>query len=142
MFREQQSLIKSTAAVLKAIAADVRNGLLETVGVESDFSIDDGRCSMRLELPPETDTELIARAVDLENVEAWRDADGAVHVGINPWFSTKDVDQTVLCTIKVIHVLLGLHAVSEAQPKTFGQKILSSIAEVLNAQKNAQRKKN
>jgi len=141
VFREQQFLLKSTYAVLKAIADDVRNGLMETVGVESEFSIDEGRCSMRLEFPTETDTELIARAIDLENIEAWRDLEGKVHIAVNPWYSTKDVDQTILCTIKVIHVLLGLHAVCDVKPQTIGQKILASVMEVMNAQKTAQRKK-
>jgi len=139
--QKQLRLFKTTLEVLRAIADDVRNGLLETVGVESVFVMDNGRCSMRLELPPETDTELIARAIDLENIEAWRDSENRVHIGISPWYSTKDVDQTVLCTIKVIHVLLGIHAADNPQPKTIGQKILSSIAEVLNAQKIAQSKK-
>lgn len=139
--RKQQLLIKSTLAVLEAIAADVRNGLLETVGVDSVFSMDEHRCSMRLALPPETGTELIARAIDLENIEAWVDAENRVHIGISPWYSTKDVDQAVLCTIKVIHVLLGIHAADNATPQTFGQKILSSIADVMNARKTAQSKK-
>lgn len=139
--QKQQALIKSTLAVLEAIASDVRNGLLETVGVESVFSTDDGRCSMRLALPPATDTELIARAIDLENIESWLDAEKRVHIGISPWYSTKDVDQAVLCTIKVIHVLLGIHASDNAPPKSFGQKILASIADVMSAQKTAQSKK-
>lgn len=100
----QQQMMKATLDVLTAIAKDVREGLLETVGVESSLSFADERCSMRLELPEGSDAELVARAIDAENVEAWLDSQGKVHVGINPWYSTKDVDQTVLCTIKVIHV--------------------------------------
>lgn len=134
---KQKHLRQATRDVLTAIAADVRGGLLETVGVESEFSTEDGRCAMVLELPETADAETVARAIDLENVEAWRDADGKVRVGISPWLSTKDVDQTVLCTIKVVHVLLGLHAGVDAQPKTFKQKLLSSIADVLKAQKSA-----
>ncbi len=141
VLQKQQSLLKSTLAVLKAITEDVQNGLLETVGVESEFSMADGKCSVRLDLPPETDVELVSRAIDLENIESWRDSEDRVHIGINPWYSTKDVDQTVLCTIKVIHVLLGLHATCEVKPKTIGQKILSSVMEVMNAQKTAQKKK-
>jgi hypothetical protein len=120
---------------LTAIAKDVRIGLLETVGVESSLSLDGERCSVILELPEGTDTELVARAIDLENVEAWSDNAGKVRIGINPWYSTKDVDQTVLCTIKVIHVLLGIHASDQMQPKTFKQKLLSSIADIMAAQK-------
>ena len=135
---KQKQLRQATLDVLTAIAADVRGGLLETVGVESRFSIDDvGRSAMILELPANADAEQVARAIDLENVEAWRDAGGKVRVGISPWLSTKDVDQTVLCAIKVVHVLLGLHAGVETQPKTFKQKLLMAIAEVMKAQKSA-----
>lgn len=136
---EQKRLWKQTRKVLTAIACDVRQGLLETVGVESFLSITD-KCSMMLELPAGTDAELITRAVDLENVEAWRDADGKVHIGISPWYSTKDVDQTVLSVIKVVHVLLGLHAGDVNQkPPTFSQKLLSSITEIMLIQKKVQR---
>ena len=139
--QNQKKMLGATHDVLTAIAKDVRGGLLETVGVESSFSMDDGRCSVVLELPVGTDTELVARAIDLENVEAWRDDAGKVHVAINPWYSTKDVDQTVLCTIKVIHVLLGIHATDTPQPKTFKQKLLSSVADIMSAQKSAVKRK-
>lgn len=119
---------------------DVREGLLETVGVESEFSFIAGHCSMILNLPSETDTKMIANAIALENADAWCDEKGRVNLGINPEFSVKDVDQTVLCAIKVIHVLLGLHAVCEVKPKSFGQKILASIIEVMKIQKEAARK--
>ena len=133
-------MLRATSEVLDAIARDVRGGLLETVGVESSLSMDDGRCSMILHLPDGTDTKLVARAIDAENVEAWTDAEDKVHIAINPWYSTKDVDQTVLCAIKVIHVLLGIHASDAAQPKSFKQKILSSIAEVMQIQQGTEKK--
>ena len=134
---KQKRLRQATLDVLTAIAADVRGGLLETVAVESRFSMDDGRCAMILELPGNVHAELVARAIDLENVEAWRDAEGKVRVGISPWLSTKDVDQTVLCAIKVVHVLLGLHAGTDAKPKTLKQKMLAAIADVMKAQQSA-----
>jgi hypothetical protein len=134
-------MLKVTEDVLNAIARDVRGGLLETVGVESSLSLDNERSSMRLELPEGSDTELIARAIDAENIEAWRDEQNKVHIAINPWYSTKDVDQAVLCTIKVIHVLLGIHATDTAQPKTFGQKLLASVVEVMQIQKGAEKGK-
>lgn len=134
-------MLKATRDVLNAIAEDVQSGLLETVGVTSAFSIDDSRCSMLLELPAGTDTKLIARAIDAENIESWTDERDKVHIGLNPWFSTKDVDQAVLCTIKVIHVLLGIHATDTEQPKSLKQKLLASVAEVLQIQQNAKRNK-
>ncbi len=138
--QKQKLLMKAMLAVLESIATDVRGGLLETVGVESAFSMDDGRCSMLLELPEGTATELIARAIDAENVEAWRDGQDRVHVALNPWFSTKDVDQTVLCTIKVIHVLLGIHATDAGeQAKTLKQKLFKSISEIMQIQKSSKK---
>jgi len=133
---KQSQLIKATRAAIDAVFADVRQGLRETVGVDCALVIDE-RCSVVLDLPDGTDTEQIARAIDLENIEAWRDDTGRVHVGISPWLSTKDVDQTVLSPVKVIHVLLGIHASDAAQPKTFKDKILSAAAEIINLQKNS-----
>ncbi|MCY7377635.1 MAG: hypothetical protein LH472_16885 [Pyrinomonadaceae bacterium] len=134
----QKHLMKATQAALEAVFADVRGGLMETVGVDCVLSIED-KSSVVLDLPAETDTEQIARAIDLENVEAWRDDNGRVHVGISPWLSTKDVDQTVLCAVKVIHVLLGIHAADNAAPPTFGQKILSTVADIMNIQKKVEK---
>ncbi len=125
--------MKATLATLDAVFADVRGGLLETVGVDCVLSIEE-KCSFVLSLPVKTDTEQIARAIDLENIEAWCDDEKRVHVCLSPWFSTKDVDQTVLSPVKVIHVLLGVHASDAAQPKTFKEKVLSSVAEIMNLQ--------
>ena len=136
---KQKHLIKTTEAAINAVFADVQTGLLETVGVECSLVLDE-RCSIILHLPAGTDTEKIARAIDLENVEAWHDVKGNVHIGISPWLSTKDVDQTVLSAVKVIHVLLGIHAADNAAPQTFGQKILSAVAEVMNVQKKVEKR--
>ena len=130
---KQKQLVKATEAALEAVFADVRTGLRETVGVDCILDVGE-RSSVILDLPDGTDTEQIARAIDLENVEAWRDQEGRVHVGISPWLSTKDVDQIVLSPVKVIHVLLGIHASDSAEMKTFGQKILLSVAEIMNLQ--------
>lgn len=119
------------------MAKDVRAGLIETVGIESDLSLEGEYCSIILNLPPETDTQMIAKAIALENADAWCDAKNRVNLGINPEFSVKDIDQTVLCAIKVIHVLLGIHAVCEIKPKSFGQKILSSIMEIMLTQQKS-----
>lgn len=94
---------------LAAIAADVSVGLSETVGVKAAWC-DGEPASVVIEIPPEADPRFVARAIDLENVEAWCDEAGAVHVGIHPWHSVKDTDQTVLAVTKVLHVRYGLHA--------------------------------
>ncbi len=135
--RDQIKLIKETERVLQSIARDMRLGLLETVGIESVFSTANDRCSIVLQLPDGSDAGQIAAAVDAENIESWLDAQGKVNVAVNPWFSTKDVDQAVLSTIKVIHVLLGVHAADDAPPPTFKQKLFASLAEILETQKKA-----
>ena len=139
VFANQKLLMKTTLATLEAVFDDVREGLLETVGVGCELSIE-GKCSFVLNLPENTDTEQIARAIDLENVEAWRDATGRVHVALSPWLSTKDVDQTVLCPVKVIHVLLGIHATDNAAPPTFKEKIFSAVADIMNIQKKTEKR--
>ena len=132
----QRELVKITQTAVYAVFTDVQVGFRETVGVECSLVFDE-RCSVVLDLPEKTDTEQIARAIDLENIEAWRDESGRVNVGISPWFSTKDVDQTVLSAVKVIHVLLGIHAADSTVPKTFGQKLFRAIADIMNLQNKA-----
>ncbi len=139
----QKKMLAAIREVLTVAAKDVREGLLETVGVESKLSMEDGRCSMVLDLPENADADEIARAIDLENVESWRDENGKVRVALSPWYSTKDVDQTVLSVVKVIHVMLGIHA-SDAdalKPKTLKQKLLSSVMEVMLIYNGAEKNK-
>jgi hypothetical protein len=133
---KQRELIKVTQSAVYAVFMDVQIGLRETVGVECSLVFDE-RCSVVLDLPEKTDTEQIARAIDFENIEAWQDEAGRVNVGIGPWFSTKDVDQTVLSAVKVIHVLLGIHAADSNVPKTFGQRLFRAVAEIMNLQNKA-----
>ncbi|MFN0119481.1 MAG: hypothetical protein ACKV2V_03155 [Blastocatellia bacterium] len=109
----QSQLFQATRQALAAISKDVAEGLAETVGIRCAWAAElkpDEPCSVVLELPEGTDTETIATAIDMENVEAWRDTSGYVHVGIGPWYTTKDIDQVVLSITKVVHVMLGLHA--------------------------------
>jgi hypothetical protein len=143
VLKAQARLREATQATLIAVASDVRAGLLETVGVESRLGAGE-RASVIVELPREADALTLARAVDMENVEAWCDEAGALHVGIGPWYSTKDVDQVVLCVTKVIHVMLGLHASDNVQgePKGIMQKLRASVAEILVIQKQLAEKKN
>ena len=134
----QKQLMKATEAAIDAVFADVRQGLRETVGVDCVLEIDE-RCSVVLDLPDGTDAEKIARAIDMENIEAWRDETERVHVCLGPWFSTKDVDQTVLSAVKVIHVLLGVHAADNAAPPTLKQKIFGAVAEIMSLQKKIEK---
>ena len=133
VLREQRRLANAARLTLRAIERDVRTGLLETVGVGSRLVLD-GRSSIRVELPPGTDAGLIARAVDAENVEAWRDEEGHVRVAIGPWYTTKDVDQVVLTVTKVVHVLLGMHAPAP-QPQGVFKRCLAAALEIAALQK-------
>jgi hypothetical protein len=140
VWRGQRRLRDATRAALAAIAADVRAGLLETVGVGSSL-VEDERASLLIELPPEADAATIAHAIDLENIEAWCDERGRVHVAVSPWYTTKDVDQTVLSVVKVVHVLLGLHATdAQAQPKGLWERMLASVMEIMLLEKHASQK--
>lgn len=105
----QVRLQEATRMALAAVANDVRLGLQETVGIAAQWS-EGERASVVITLPEGTDSHFIARAIDLENVEAWCDDQNQVHAAIGPWYTTKDVDQVVLSITKVVHVLLGLHA--------------------------------
>lgn len=114
----QKKLYEATLYALAAVAADVRQGLLETVGLESEWQTDSKeRASVVIYLPPTADAEYVARAVNLENLEAWLDEKNRFHVAIGPYYMTKDVDQVVLCTIKVVHQYTGLIGIDE---KTHG----------------------
>lgn len=114
----QQHLREATDMALAAVASDVRAGLSETVGVCAEWftgHAPEGRASVVLTLPEGTSARRIALAIDLENVEAWCDEEGCVHVAIGPWYTTKDTDQVVLSVTKVTHVLLGLHAAAHGE---------------------------
>lgn len=141
VIQAQRQMLVATKQTLAAIGIDVQNGLLETVGINSRWELSE-RCSVIIELPPNADPMLIAQAIDLENVEAWCDDLRQVHVAIGPWYSTKDVDQVVLCIIKVVHVLLGLHATSPvpAQPTTVKQRFLHAVRDILLLQKQLPKK--
>lgn len=105
----QKNLHQATLNVLAAIAADVGRGLLETVNLKSEWWTEKSeRASVVVYLPENVDAEYVAKAVNLENLEAWTDAEKRFHVAIAPWLSTKDVDQTVLCVVKVVSRFTGL----------------------------------
>jgi hypothetical protein len=137
----QKRLFTVTREAMRAAAEDARQGLMETVGVNSRL-IEGERCGIAIELPPGTDLEMIARAIDLENIESWLGEDGQVQVAIGPWYSTKDVDQVVLTTTKVIHVMLGLHAVCslpQAETLSLVQRVMRSAVDVLVLLKPSER---
>jgi len=145
VLHEQRRLAARTRKTLSAIVSDVHDGLAETVGVSVTME-ENERTSVVIALPAlkgEVTPEHIARAIDAENVEAWCDERGRVHVAISPWYSTKDVDQVVLSVTKVVHVLLGLHAADATQTTegaVFWRRWLSVAMEIAALQKQQSRR--
>jgi hypothetical protein len=103
----QQRLVEATRYALASVASDVREGLMETTGLESIW-VEGAVASVVVELPSGVDPGFAAKAIDLENLEAWLDDAGKLHVAIGPWYSARDVDQVILCVIKVLHEFTGL----------------------------------
>lgn len=142
LLKEQRRLAAASIRTLKSVAVDVRAGLAETVGVGAELS-EGVRSSVVIELPVLPDgieTEYIARAIDAENVEAWCDERGQVHVAVSPWYSTKDVDQVVLSVTKVVHVLLGLHADDSrltSERSSVWRRMIAAATEIAVLQKPA-----
>jgi metal-dependent amidase/aminoacylase/carboxypeptidase family protein len=140
----QRSLAKAMRKTSEAVVADVQAGLAETVGVGATLN-EEERTSVVIRLPtlPEGITpEYIAQAIDAENVEAWCDKRGQVHVAISPWYSTKDVDQVVLSITKVVHVKLGLHATGSLANENAGfwRRWVSAAMEIAAMQKQQNRR--
>jgi hypothetical protein len=105
----QNRLIAATQNVLAAVAEDVCLGFKETVGLNAEwFTEKDEKSSVVVYLPENIDVDYVVEAVNLENLECWKDEENRFHVAISPWFTTKEVDHVVLCTIKVVHEFTGL----------------------------------
>lgn len=105
----QERLKSAIDNTLAAVAADVRQGLREIVGLESEWWTEDTDvASVFVYLPENVDANYLAEAVNLENLEAWLDDEGRFHIAISPFYTTKDVDQTVLCVVKVVCQFTGL----------------------------------
>lgn len=115
----QEKLAAALNNTLAAIAADVRQGLLQIVGLESEWWTDDPeKASVLVDLPAAIDPAYAAEAINLENLEAWLDAERRLHIAISPFYTTKDVDQTVLCVVKVVCQFTGIIDV-ETDPRGF-----------------------
>lgn len=105
----QNRLIAATQNALAAVAEDVRRGFKETVGLEAEWFTERAeKSSVIVHLPENIDVDYVVEAVNLENLECWKDEENRFHVAISPWFVTKEVDHVVLCTIKVVHEFTGL----------------------------------
>lgn len=105
----QNRLIAAVQNALAAVAEDVCLGFKETVGLEAEWFTDKAeKSSVVVYLPENVDVDYIVEAVNLENLECWKDEENRFNVAISPWFTTKEVDHVVLCTIKVVHEFTGL----------------------------------
>jgi hypothetical protein len=95
-------------AAQKEVCAHVAQGVVETLGLRAWPSPElDG---VWVELPAGSDIDEVARAIECEGAAARRDAESDyLLLAVQPWFDLGEIDQTILCCAKVVHVLLGVH---------------------------------
>ena len=105
----QDKLRSAIDNALAGVAADGRKGISEIVGLDSEWWTDNQNvASVVVYLPEDVDAEYVARAVNLENLEAWLDDEKRFHIAKSPFYTMKDIDQTVLCVVKVVCQFTGL----------------------------------
>lgn len=105
---EQQAIASAVLRLQKAVCAQVAQGIVETTGLSAWPSPDlDG---VWIQLPEDADLAAICQAIELEGAAA-RPATDAPYLllRVQPWFDVEEIDQTILCCLKVIHVILGVH---------------------------------
>lgn len=83
-------------------------GVVETLGLRAWPSPEiDG---VWVELPAGSDIDEVAHAIEAEGATARRDAEANyLLLPVQPWFNVTEIDQTILCCAKVVHVMLGVH---------------------------------
>lgn len=127
----QEKLLASINYALAAVASDVRQELIETVGLESEWRTDDkDLASVVLHLPEKVDANYVARAINLENLEAWLDEEKRLHIAISPFYTTKDVDQTVLAFENSKDNGFAAYAAEIYKNEEFSEKIRQKNAKV------------
>lgn len=105
----QKRLFDATQNALAAVAEDICIGFKLTVGLNAYWFLEaTEKTSVIVEIPENIDLDYVVEAVNAENLECWKDEQNRFHVAIGPYFSTKEVDHVVLCTIKVVHEFTGL----------------------------------
>lgn len=86
----------------------VAQGLVEALGIAAWPCPD--RIGVWIELPAGTDVNEVAKAIRLEGASARPASDGGyLLLDVQPWFDAEEIEQTVLCCAKVLHVMLGIH---------------------------------
>jgi hypothetical protein len=105
---EQRAVASSILRLQKAVCGHVAQGIVETCGLSAWPSPDlDG---VWIELPAGADIVEVSRAIEREGAAARQATDAPyLLLRVQPWFDVEEIDQTILCCLKVIHVMLGIH---------------------------------
>ncbi len=83
-------------------------GVVETLGISAWPCPD--RIGVWVQLPSSADVNEVAKAVRLEGASARPASDGNyLLLDVQPWYDTEEIEHTVLCCAKVLHVMLGIH---------------------------------
>ncbi len=86
----------------------VAQGVVETLGISAWPCPD--RIGVWVQLPAGADVGEVARAVRLEGASARPASEGNyLLLDVQPWFDAEEIEHTVLCCAKVLHVMLGIH---------------------------------
>jgi hypothetical protein len=106
--REQHDVARAIAKLQRSVCLQVAQGLVEALGVKAWPCPD--RIGVWVQLPNDSDVNEVAKAVRLEGASARPASDGNyLLLDVQPWFDEQEVEQTVLCCAKVLHVMLGIH---------------------------------
>lgn len=105
---EQRAVAEAVLQLQRTICAQVAQGIVETTGLGAWPSPE--RDGVWVELPEGADIMEVSQAIELEGAAA-RPADGVPYLllRVQPWFDIEEIDQTILCCLKVVHVMLGVH---------------------------------
>jgi len=106
--QEQRRVADSIAKLQRSVCLQVAQGVVETLGISAWPCPD--RIGVWVQLPTDADVNEVAKAVRLEGASARPASDGGyLLLDVQPWFDTEEIEHTVLCCAKVLHVMLGIH---------------------------------
>jgi hypothetical protein len=106
--QEQRRVADSVAKLQRSVCLQVAQGVVETLGIPAWPCPD--RIGVWVQLPIGADVNEVAKAVRLEGASARPASDGNyLLLDVQPWFDTEEIEHTVLCCAKVLHVMLGIH---------------------------------
>jgi hypothetical protein len=106
--KEQRQLANALAKLQRSVCMQVAQGLVEALNVQAWPCPD--RIGVWVQLPSGADVNEVAKAIRLEGASARPASDGNyLLLDVQPWFDQEEIEQTVLCCLKVLHVMLGIH---------------------------------